>query len=109
MPGNESDPVFAEVFGRNLARYRQASGVSQEDLGLMADLHRTAVGQLERGERTARSDTLFKLAACLGVDPCALLTGLHWMPGEYRQGQLIVQRTGSGDADDTSERGGAHG
>lgn len=43
------DPGFAQVFGANLARCREALGVSQEDLGLMADLHRTAVGQLERG------------------------------------------------------------
>jgi len=72
---------FAERFGLTLAQHRERVGLSQEELGVRASLHRTAVGQLERGERTARVDTLIKLAGALGVDPSALLTGLSWRPG----------------------------
>jgi transcriptional regulator with XRE-family HTH domain len=92
------DRVFAEVFGRNLARRRRAAGVSQEELGFMADLHRTAVGQLERGERVARTDTLVKLCASLGVEPAALLTGIEWTPP-----RPAVGRFGFKSATDSTE------
>jgi transcriptional regulator with XRE-family HTH domain len=69
---------FAERFGSNLAYRRRAAGISQELLAELASLHRTAVGQLERGERVARADTLVKLAAALGVDANALLEGIVW-------------------------------
>lgn len=60
--------AFAVRFGRNLAYCRERTrNLSQEELGMRAELHRTAVGQLERGERVARSDTLVKLAGSLGV------------------------------------------
>jgi transcriptional regulator with XRE-family HTH domain len=79
---------FAERFGVNLAKARISVGLSQEELGVRASLHRTAVGQLERGERTARTDTLVKLAGALGVDPTVLLDGLAWQPGEMRVGRF---------------------
>jgi transcriptional regulator with XRE-family HTH domain len=60
--------AFAIRFGRNLAYCRNRAGdLSQEELGMRSELHRTAVGQLERGERVARSDTLVKLAGSLGI------------------------------------------
>ncbi len=80
--------TFAEQFGRNLASARRRAGLSQEDLGVRASLHRTAVGQLERGERVARTDTLVKLAGSLGVQPGDLLAGLSWQPGELRVGRF---------------------
>ena len=88
--------TFAERFGQNLAKCRKRLGVSQEDLGLMAGLHRTAVGQLERGERVARTDTLVKLAGSLGARPEELLEGLGWKPQSMVEGALLV-------ADDPSE------
>ncbi len=76
----------AAHFGRNLARCRKRVGISQEEAAVRASLHRTAVGQLERGERTARVDTLIKLAGALGVEPGELLDGLEWEPGGTRLG-----------------------
>jgi transcriptional regulator with XRE-family HTH domain len=84
------DPVFAEVFGKNLARCREAVGISQEELGYMADLHRTAIGQLERGQRVARSDTLLRLCGCLGVPAEELFRGLSWTPARYTAGMLVL-------------------
>lgn len=63
------DTSFAEDMGKNIARYHEALGVSQEDLGFLDDLHRTAVGHLERGERTARADTASSCADRLGSRP----------------------------------------
>ena len=88
--------TFAERFGHNLAEWRKRLGVSQEDLGLMAGLHRTAVGQIERGERVPRTDTLVKLAGSLGNRPEDLLAGLSWQPQMMVEGALIV-------SDDSSE------
>ena len=84
------DPVFAQVFGANLAASREAAGVSQEELGFLADLHRTAIGQLERGQRIARSDTLLRLCTSLGVSAEELFEGLRWTPAQYTRGQLVI-------------------
>lgn len=81
---------FASRFGQNLARCRRRAGLSQEELGIRSSLHRTAVGQLERGERVARTDTLVKLAGSLAVRPEELLEGLEWRPGTMMLGSLNV-------------------
>ncbi len=81
---------FAKRFGQNLSRCRRRAGLSQEELGIRASLHRTAIGQLERGERVARTDTLVKLAGSLSVQPEDLLEGLQWTPGRMTLGELSV-------------------
>lgn len=79
---------FASDFGRNLARCRKRAGLSQEEVAVRASLHRTAVGQIERGERVARVDTLVKLAGSLGLPPGELLVGLDWEPGGTQLGRF---------------------
>ncbi len=80
--------TVAERFGANLARCRERAGLTQEELAVRASLHRTAVGQLERGERTARLDSFVKLAGSLRIDPLDLLEGIAWEPGETRVGSF---------------------
>jgi transcriptional regulator with XRE-family HTH domain len=82
--------AFAKHFGDNLARRRQLAGLSQEELGFRADLHRSAVGQLERGERVPRADTIVRLAGVLGMAPGDLLAGLEWEPISYMAGGYRV-------------------
>lgn len=82
---------FATRFGHNLARWRERAGLSQEELGMRAELHRTAVGQLERGQRIARADTLVKLAGSLEIRPEQLLTGLEWEPSVRTEGKLTIR------------------
>jgi len=77
-----------DQFGRNLAYCRRRAKLSQEELAVRASLHRTAVGQLERGERVARVDTAIKLAGSLGIPPGELLDGMGWNPGGTRLGQF---------------------
>lgn len=79
---------FAEKFGQNLAQQRRRANVSQEELGVRASLHRAAVGQLERGERVPRADTVVKLAGSLDIAPGKLLEGLEWTPGETVAGHF---------------------
>ncbi|HVY78470.1 MAG TPA: helix-turn-helix transcriptional regulator [Solirubrobacterales bacterium] len=79
---------IAKLFGENLARLREAAGLSQEETGIRADLHRTEISQLERGLRVARIDTLVKLAGALGVEPSELLAGITWTPATVRPGRF---------------------
>jgi transcriptional regulator with XRE-family HTH domain len=76
-----SYPEIARRFGANFKRVRMRAGLSQEEVGWLASLHRTEVGLLERGERTPRIDTLVKLAGALEVPPERLLAGIAWQPG----------------------------
>jgi transcriptional regulator with XRE-family HTH domain len=78
----------AEKFGENLMVLRKRTGLSQEELGFRANLHRTEVSQLERGTRLARIDTRVKLAGALRVTPGELLKGIAWSPGGTRVGRF---------------------
>lgn len=78
--------MIAIQFGRNLAHCRRRAKLSQEELAVRASLHRTAVGQLERGERVARVDTVVKLAGSLGIAAGELFDGMGWTPGGTRLG-----------------------
>lgn len=65
-----------EQFAANLRRIRQQAGLSQEQLGFAADIHRTEVGFLERGDRDPQLKTIVKLARGLGVAPAVLIEGI---------------------------------
>jgi transcriptional regulator with XRE-family HTH domain len=75
-----SDEVAAR-FADNLVRCRKRAGLSQEELGYRSSIHRTQVGNLERGKRMPRIETLVKLAGSLGVPPEELIRGIEWEPG----------------------------
>jgi transcriptional regulator with XRE-family HTH domain len=77
---------FAAQFGDNLARCRKLADLSQDELALLASLHRTEISNLERGLRLARADTLVKLKFSLEVSADDLLAGIAWEPGELKRG-----------------------
>jgi len=62
-----------EVLSLNLKRFRQAKGLSQEELAHRAGLDRTYISALERCIYSASIDVLEKLAEQLGTDPAELL------------------------------------
>ena len=82
---------LAERFGRNVWRSRRHAGFSQEELGHLSELHRADIGELERGRRVPRLDTILKLAGGFEVSTCALLEGMHWQAGHYVAGQYFIE------------------
>jgi transcriptional regulator with XRE-family HTH domain len=77
----------AKRFSTNLLAARADAGLSQEEVGFRAGLHRTEVSQLERGLRVPRIDTLAKLCAALGVEASVLIAGIRWrVPTRTRGG-----------------------
>jgi transcriptional regulator with XRE-family HTH domain len=95
--GSQGTPRYiAERVGDNLYRARRRAGISQEELGFGADLHRTEIGLLERGSRLARIDTLVKLAGALDIAPEALLDGILWSPARIAGGGFDVSESGAG-------------
>jgi len=54
--------------GLNIRKIREDKGLSQEKLAALADLHRTYIGQIERGEKNIGLRNLEKIAKALGAD-----------------------------------------
>jgi len=57
----------AEAVGRVLASFRSAKGLSQEVLSGLADIGRTHLSALERGERKPTLETLYRISCALDV------------------------------------------
>lgn len=69
-----ADTSLRALFARNLRLLRTGKSLSQEDLAEIADMHRTYVSSVERGERNVSIDNIEKLAKALKMDPRDLLT-----------------------------------
>ncbi|MBX3349100.1 MAG: helix-turn-helix transcriptional regulator [Nitrospira sp.] len=55
------------ILGREIARLRRRIGISQEELGFRAEVHRTYISQLERGLKSPTLGILLKLSRALKV------------------------------------------
>ena len=69
----EPDDEFLAAFGRALRHTRESRGLSQEDLGLDAEVDRTYVSGVERGVRNPTVKTILRLARALGTTPSRLM------------------------------------
>lgn len=63
-------------FGLNVARIREARGLSQDQVAEKADLDRTYISGIERGVRNPGVKTVVKLARALGVGVEMLCEGV---------------------------------
>ena len=56
-----------QIFARNLRRYRRMRDISQEELALQAEMSRSYISGIERGERNVSIDNMGQLAQTLGI------------------------------------------
>ena len=64
------------LFGQKLREVRKFKGYSQEQLAEIAGLHRTYIGDVERGKRNIALDNIWRLADALNVNPSTFFTAL---------------------------------
>lgn len=85
--------MVAGQFGRNLTYCRKRAKLSREELAVRASLHRTAVGQLERGERVARVTPWSSSPVPSASIPESCSTGWAGTRGEPRIGSSRPRTT----------------
>ncbi len=61
------------IVGRVIGRIREQKGLSQEVVSGLADIGRTHLSAIERGERKPTMETLFKIADALQIKPSELV------------------------------------
>lgn len=69
--GSKSSPEA--LLGKEIARLRKRIGLSQEELGFRADVHRTYISQLERGLKSPTLSVILKLSLALKVSASKLV------------------------------------
>ncbi len=60
---------FRERVGLNIRNLRNSRGLSQEQLGLAAEVDRSYISEIELAKNSASLDVLERIAIALGVDP----------------------------------------
>ena len=68
------DPELQAAFGRVVREQRNRLGLSQEELAEASGLHRTYVGDVERGGRNVSLVNIARLAEALASTPSGLLS-----------------------------------
>lgn len=66
-------PTLRQRLGRAVRRLRSAAGYSQESFADACHLHRTYMGQVERGELNISLDNIERIAKTLGLTAGELL------------------------------------
>lgn len=62
-----------QLVGRNALRFRQARGMTQEELSAASGLSQQYISDLERGKRNPTVVTLHEIAVALKVRPVDLI------------------------------------
>jgi transcriptional regulator with XRE-family HTH domain len=75
------DHAVLVKFGQRVRELREAANLSQEGLADLAQLHRTYIGSVERGERNISLINITRIAQALGVSSSVLLAGIDLKSG----------------------------
>jgi transcriptional regulator with XRE-family HTH domain len=70
---NRDDKQFLQRLGDRIRERRTSLNMTQAALGEAAELHRTFIGSVERGERNVALLSLRKIAKALRTTPAELL------------------------------------
>lgn len=63
--------------GMRIRHYRKAQRITQEQLAEISGLHPTYIGQLERGEKNATIESIYKIALALNISMSKLFEDLE--------------------------------
>ncbi len=66
-------PYNRKAFGVVISKLRVQKGLTQESLSGLAGIARSHLAALEKGEKTAKLDTVWQIADALGVRPSELI------------------------------------
>jgi transcriptional regulator with XRE-family HTH domain len=80
VPPKPSARTLELAFGLAVRQHRERMQLSQEELGFRADLHRTYISMLERGQRCPSLATIAKLAKALETKGSALIAAAERVP-----------------------------
>ncbi|EGQ7769156.1 MULTISPECIES: helix-turn-helix domain-containing protein [Vibrio] len=64
---------LAALMGKRIAKMRKSKGLTQDKLALLAEIDRSYVGRIERGEVNITVEKLYQIAETLGCDAKELL------------------------------------
>jgi len=67
----------SETVGKVIQRIREEKGLSQEVVSGLADIGRTHLSAIERGQRKPTLETFFKLSSALRIKPSALMAEIE--------------------------------
>ena len=93
--GVNRNPAARRAVGVVLRTLRESKGLSQEELGHLADLDRSFVGMLERGERMPTLESVWQLLHALGTSWAEFGRRLDQEPA-FSQPPLTRRHVGSG-------------
>lgn len=66
-----------DVFGQEISSLRRKLGISQEELGFRADVHRTYVSQIERGIKSPTLAVILRLAKALSCSAGEIVSAVE--------------------------------
>ena len=66
-------PYNRKAFGIVVSTLRVQKGLTQESLSGLAGIARSHLAALENGEKTAKMDTVWRIAEALGISPSELV------------------------------------
>ncbi len=73
---SEKDRKFLKKIGENIRKYRIQKDISQEELAYQAELDRTYISGIERGERNISVITIKKISEALKMEIAGLINGV---------------------------------
>ena len=74
---SKTDAELKRAFGEAVREFRTARGLSQERLAELAGIHRTYLGDVERGSRNIALVNMHRISAALGVPLSSLIAQME--------------------------------
>ncbi len=88
----DEERLAARQVGQNVRRERLRKGISQGKLAELCSLHRSAINNIEKGQRLPHLLTVLKIISVLGITSEELLRGTpSWVAGADGEWLLVSQ------------------